>query len=183
MAANTIPITGGHNKSQTEVAASAPNPNATNKHNGDKQGSESEVGANPIHAASSSAPRQAAKPVAATVTEDSERTPNERELAAKSHYAPRYETPSRRPADSRSASFSPLAWMADGVTGAIEEVRHNDLGLSQDFWKHLYAVRRESLLTAQALVESLIAKVETKAEEQEQRAKQRERRGSVNIDF
>lgn len=112
-----------------------------------------------------------------------QRTPSERDLAAKADYAPRYSTPTRRPAERRPASFNPLAWMADGVSGAIEEVRHNDLGLSQEFWTHLYAVRRESLLTARALVESLIAKVESKGDQQEDRAQRRQRRGSVNIDF
>ena len=111
------------------------------------------------------------------------RQPTQRDVAAKADYAPRYSTPMRRPAAKRPASFNPLAWVADGVTGAIEEVRHNDLGLSQDFWTHLYAVRRESLLTAQALVESLIAKVEGKGDEQEERKQRRERRGSVDIDF
>lgn len=109
--------------------------------------------------------------------------PSNRELAAKSDYTPRYETPSRRSASLRPGSFNPLAWLADGVTGAIEEVRHNDLGLSQDFWMHLYATRREGLLTAKAFVESLIEKVESKAAQQEDRQQRRDRRGSVNIDF
>ena len=62
-------------------------------------------------------------------------------------------------------------------------MRHNDLGLSQAFWTHLYAVRRESLLTARALVESLIARVESKTEQQEDRKQRRERRGGVDIEF
>lgn len=111
------------------------------------------------------------------------RTPTARDLAAQQEYTPRYETPTRKPASARTASFNPLAWVADGVTGAIEEVRHNDLGLSQAFWTHLYAVRRESLLTAQALVESLLARVESKSEQQEDRKQRRERRGTVDIDF
>lgn len=111
------------------------------------------------------------------------RPPSKRDIAAKKAYAPRYSTSTRRPASKRPASFNPLAWVADGVTGAIEEVRHNDLGLSEDFWTHLYAVRRESLLTARALVESLITRVESKGDQQEERKQRRERRGSVNIDF
>jgi hypothetical protein len=111
------------------------------------------------------------------------RTPSKRDLAAQEEYTPRYETPARKPAAERPASFNPLAWVADGVTGAIEEVRHNDLGLSQAFWTHLYAVRRESLLTAQALVESLLAHVESQSEQQEDRKQRRERRGGVDIDF
>ncbi len=112
-----------------------------------------------------------------------ERSPTKRDMASKGRYASRYENPTRRPASIRSASFNPLAWVTDGVTGAIEEVRHNDLGLSQEFWKHLYAVRKEGLLTAQALVESLIAKVESKSEQQEDRKQRRDRRGNVDIDF
>ena len=111
------------------------------------------------------------------------RATTKRDSAAAAEYKPRYSTPTRRPADKRPASFSPVAWMADGISGAIEEARHNDLGLSKDFWTHLYAVRRESLLTARALVESLIAMVESKGDEQEEREQRRERRGSVIIDF
>lgn len=112
-----------------------------------------------------------------------QRSPTKRDAAAVAEYAPRYSTPARRPAAKRAASFNPIAWVADGLTGAIEEVRHNDLGLSEEFWTHLYAVRRESLLTAQALVESLIARLESKGDQQEDRKQRRERRGSVDIDF
>ena len=111
------------------------------------------------------------------------RTPSKRDLAAQEEYAPSYETPARKPASERSASFSPLAWIADGVSGAIEEVRHNDLGLSQAFWTHLYAARREGLLTAQAFVESWLTRVETKSVQEEDRRQRRERRGAVDIDF
>ena len=118
---------------------------------------------------------------AASVTKA--RAATTRDSAAAAEYTPRYSTPTRRPADKRSAPFSPVAWMADGISGAIEEARHNDFGLSQDFWTHLYAVRRESLLAARALVESLIAKVEGKGDQQEERELRRQRRGSVDIDF
>ena len=158
MAAKTIPISSG----RTSVKANSETPKAATS-----------------EASAGKAERAASKSSSAK----DERKPSQRDSAAQAKYSPRYETPSRRPAESRPTSFNPLAWVADGVTGAIEEARHNDLGLSQDFWKHLYAVRRESLLTAQALVESLIAKVESKADEQEQRAQQRQRRGSVDIDF
>jgi hypothetical protein len=55
--------------------------------------------------------------------------------------------------------------------------------LSQDFWTHLYAVRRESLLTAQALVDSLLAWSESAGDKQAERQQQRERRGNVQIKF
>lgn len=106
-----------------------------------------------------------------------------RQLAGEQSYTPRYETPARKSSAERPNSFNPLAWLADGVTGVVEEVRHNDLGLSQEFWTHLYAVRRESLLTAQALVNSLIAWSEGPADKQAERQQQRERRGNVEIKF
>lgn len=109
--------------------------------------------------------------------------PNARQRAAQSEYAPRYEQPDRTPAGERTAAFNALAWLADGLTGAIEEARHSDLGLSQEFWTHLYAVRRESLLAAKALVESLLAKTECETEQQQETEQRRARRGGVDIDF
>lgn len=106
-----------------------------------------------------------------------------RQLAAEDSYSPRYETPTRKPGEERPNAFNPLAWLADGVTGAVEEIRHNDLGLSQEFWTHLYAVRRESLLTAQAFVNSLLTWSESAGDKQAARQQQRERRGNVEIKF
>ena len=109
--------------------------------------------------------------------------PSARQRAAQSEYAPRYEQPDRTPAGERTAAFNALAWLADGLTGAMEEARHSDLGLSQEFWTHLYAVRRESLLAAKALVESLLAKTECETEQQQETEQRRARRGGVDIDF
>jgi len=109
--------------------------------------------------------------------------PSARQRVAQSEYTPRYEQPGRLPAEERTAAFNALAWLADGLTGAIEEARHSDLGLSQEFWTHLYAVRRESLLTAQALIESLLARTECKTEQEQETEQRRARRGGVNIDF
>jgi hypothetical protein len=109
--------------------------------------------------------------------------PSARDRAAASDYAPRYETPPRRPADDRAAAFNPLIWLADGITGFIEEARHNDLGLSEEFWTHVYAVRRESLLAAQALIESLLEQTEGQAGKEQESEPRRARRGGVDIEF
>lgn len=114
---------------------------------------------------------------------NAEPPPSARQRAAQNEYTPRYQQPGRAPAEERAAAFNALAWLADGLTGAIEEARHSDLGLSQEFWTHLYAVRRESLLAAQALIESLLAKTECKTEQQEEAEQRRARRGGVDIDF
>jgi hypothetical protein len=119
--------------------------------------------------------------VPATIAPKAEKTA--RQLAAEQEYTPRYETPARKPGAERPNSFNPLAWLADGVTGVVEEVRHNDLGLSQEFWTHLYAARRESLMTAQAFVNSLLAWSESAGDKQAERQQQRERRGNVQIKF
>jgi hypothetical protein len=108
---------------------------------------------------------------------------NNRQRAAEVDYTPQYETPSRRPSEKRPDSFNPFAWAAAGVAGVMEEVRHNDLGLSEQFWVHLNATRREGLLTAQALLRSLLVIAESKTEQEKDRQVRRERRGDVKIDF
>jgi len=49
-----------------------------------------------------------------------------------------------------------LAWAVEGATGIVEELRHNDLGLSEEFWTHFYTARQESLLAARSFLDSLI---------------------------
>lgn len=182
---NNIPVTGAraaNDTSQTAVDAAAEVENAAVEHA--ETEAETAVVAEPAEDEPQEGSEQVeGQVVLAVKVTKKPRTPSKRDLAAQEEYTPRYETPARSPAPERGASFNPLAWVADGVTGAIEEVRHNDLGLSQAFWTHLYAARRESLLTAQALVESLIARAESKSEQQEERRQRRERRGSVDIDF
>jgi hypothetical protein len=106
-----------------------------------------------------------------------------RDLAAESDYQPEYQQPARRPVGDRENAFHLLAWIAEGASGLVEELRHNDLGLSEEFWIHLYAARRESLLTARAFVNSLLAKFESDAQKAQEREKRQERRGGVSIDF
>ncbi len=94
-------------------------------------------------------------------TPETPETSNARELAVQSDYTPTLERPAhRRPAQDRANAFNPIAWVVDGATGVAEELRRSDLGLSEEFWVHFYAMRREGLLAARAAVESLLAKTE-----------------------
>ena len=65
----------------------------------------------------------------------------------------------------------------------IEEVRHNDLSLPEDFWVHAYAARHESLLAVRAIVDDLIAKSESAQKQEEEKQQRRERRGGIDINF
>lgn len=105
-----------------------------------------------------------------------------RTRAAERDYRPDYEEPSRKPASDRENSFNSLAWLLEGATGLFEELRHNDLGLPEEFWVHAYAARRESLLALRAVLDDMIEKSSQEAKRQEDRQKRRERRGSINID-
>ncbi len=134
--------------------------------------------------AAAAAPQEPASQQAAQDTAETTASPHSaRNRAAASNYAPRYETPPRRPADDRAAAFNPLIWLADGITGFIEEARHNDLGLSEEFWTHVYAVRRESLLAAQALIASLLEQTEGRSDKERDSEQRRTRRGGVDIEF
>ncbi len=109
---------------------------------------------------------------------------NQREQARSSGYTPRYETPPpRRPASERENAFHKLAWLLEGATGIVEEVLHNDLGLTEDFWIHAYAARRESLLALQAIVDTLVDGTESESGKEAERQQRRERRGGIEIDF
>lgn len=114
-------------------------------------------------------------------SEDEART--NRQRAAEKPYQPRYERPARRPSTEREDAFNTLAWLADGASGLAEELRRNDLGLSEEFWTHLYAARRESLLTARALVDSLLERTERQLRKEEEREQRRSRRGGIDINF
>jgi len=99
----------------------------------------------------------------------------------------RYPKPGRRPASERDGSFNALLWLLDGATGIVEELRHNDLGLSEEFWVHAYAARRESLMAMRSLLEEWI---DEEAEDEQpasppadEAPKRPPRRGNINIDF
>ncbi len=107
----------------------------------------------------------------------------ERNRAAQRPYTPDYGDVPRRPSEERENAFNALAWLLEGATGLVEELRHNDLGLSEEFWIHFYAARRESLLAARALVDSLLEKTEQEARKAEDQAQRRARRGDVKVEF
>ncbi len=103
--------------------------------------------------------------------------------APRPEYSPHYGRPTRRPSQERENAFDALAWLLEGATGIVDELRHNDLGLSEDFWLHATAARRETLLAMQAALESIIEKTTAAENEQQARNAARERRGGIKIDF
>lgn len=90
-----------------------------------------------------------------------------------------YDPPPRRPKSQRENAFDLGAWLMQGVLGLSEELRHNDLGLPEEFWVHAYAARKETLLALRALVDAAIAKCD---EEEARPQKKRPQRGRVPID-
>ena len=106
-----------------------------------------------------------------------------RTRAAARGYRPAYEKPSRRPAEAREDSFNPLAWLIEGATGFVEEMRHNDLGLSEEFWVHAAAARREGLLAARALLDQFLEETQQQQTAERERQARQSRRGGINVDF
>ena len=108
---------------------------------------------------------------------------NNRSKAAASDYQSTYgEGCGRRPASDRPDAFNSLAWLVEGATGLVEELRHSDLGLSEEFWVHLYAMRREGLLAARAAIDSLLAQTEQEVRQEEEKKTRRTRRGGVAVE-
>lgn len=97
-------------------------------------------------------------------------------------YSPPYEQPARTPASEREEAFNFVAWLADGATGILEELRHNDLGLTEEFWLHAYAARRESLLALRSFLDTVIEKTDGAAQQEAERRQRRQRRGGINIE-
>jgi hypothetical protein len=114
--------------------------------------------------------------------DDETRRPNARRRAAERDYRPNYGKPGRRPASEREGAFNALMWMLDGATGMVEELRHNDLGLPEDFWVHAYAARREGLMAMRAILNDWIDDDASPSSPptKEERPK---RRGGIDIDF
>lgn len=106
-----------------------------------------------------------------------------RTRARASAYQPPYGSSPRRPAAARDTSFNALLWLLEGATGVIEEIRHNDLGLTEDFWIHAYAARRESLLAMRAALEQFIESADSHLAEHDESEERRPRRGGINVDF
>jgi hypothetical protein len=108
---------------------------------------------------------------------------NARATAEERAYEPDYERPGRRrSSEARANAFNTLAWMMEGATGLVEELRHSDLGLSEEFWVHLYAMRREGLLAARAAIDSLLERTEKESQEAQEKAERQARRGGINIE-
>lgn len=108
---------------------------------------------------------------------------NARTKAEQAGYQPEYDRPGRRrSSDDRANAFNALAWLVEGATGLAEELRHSDLGLSEDFWVHVYAMRREGLLAARAAIDSLLEKTERESEEAKEQVKRAARRGGVPVE-
>lgn len=105
-----------------------------------------------------------------------------RTAARAQSYAPPYEQPARTPASERDEAFNFVAWLADGATGILEELRHNDLGLTEEFWTHAYAARRESLLALRSFLDTVIEKTDGASQQEEERRRRRQRRGGINIE-
>ncbi len=108
---------------------------------------------------------------------------NNRERARARQYRPAYEKSARKPAAEREDSFNALAWLIEGATGMVEELRHNDLGLTEEFWVHAAAARREGLLAARAVLEQLLEETQQQQTAQRERESRQARRGDINVDF
>ena len=105
-----------------------------------------------------------------------------RDRARRQPYTPDYEQPSRKPAADRPNAFNTVAWLLEGATGLFEEARHNDLGLPEAFWVHAYAARREALLALRAVLDDLIERSDSHAQQEQARQQRRERRGGIEIE-
>lgn len=90
---------------------------------------------------------------------------------------------SRRPRREREDAFDVGAWLLEGLTGLSGELRHNDLGLPEDFWTHAYAARREALLAAKALVDAALERCGEQESDAAAKKKKAPQRGQVSIDF
>src|SRR5690242_17474069 len=88
------------------------------------------------------------------------RAKSKRDRASERAYEPAPEKTERRPSGERENAFNALAWLLEGATGLVEELRHNDLGLPEDFWVHAYAARKESLLALRAILDDMIEQSE-----------------------
>ncbi len=109
--------------------------------------------------------------------------PNNRDRARTRGYRSPYQEPTRKPAAERDAAFNAMLWLIEGATGIVEELRHSDLGLSEDFWMHASAARREGLLAARALLDQMIEATEEKKAVEREKEERRSRRGGSNVDF
>lgn len=105
-----------------------------------------------------------------------------RKTAEKLVYQPEYDRSNvRTSGDNRSNSFNPVAWVVDGATGVVEEVKNNDLGLSEEFWIHFNAMQKEGLLALRAAIDSVLANAEKATKEVKEQVERQARRGEVKV--
>jgi hypothetical protein len=107
---------------------------------------------------------------------------NARSSARKRAYKPPYDAADRKPATERENAFNAAMWLLEGATGMLEELRHNDFGLPEDFWVHAYAARREGLLAMRAVLDEMIARSEADQAKADDREKRQSRRGGISVD-
>ncbi|MDQ3248128.1 MAG: hypothetical protein M3Q45_02855 [Chloroflexota bacterium] len=91
-------------------------------------------------------------------------------------------TNDRAPGESEQR-FDTLAWLLEGANGLLGELRHNRLGLSEEFWAHARAARQESLLALRAALDAWIAHSESQEPQSTDQQKRRKRRGGIPVDF
>ena len=107
-----------------------------------------------------------------------------RQRAVEVDYTPEYDSPpSRQPAEDREDAFSISSWMLQGVMGLVEEIQHNDFGLSEEFWIHAYAAQREGKMALDLALEEIQKRATAGRQAKEELEQRRERRGGIDIDF
>lgn len=107
-----------------------------------------------------------------------------RQHAAEIEYTPEYERPpSRRPASEREDPFSVAGWLFEGAAGLIDEVRHHDLWMPEEFWVHVYAARREGKWAFQIALDEVRSQLNARRQQEIERAEREERRGDITIEF
>jgi len=111
-----------------------------------------------------------------------EQPQSNRQRAQASNYTPEVENVARKPAADRPNAFNSTAWLVEGAFGLLEELRHNDLGLSEKFWQHAYAARRETLLAMRAALDDLIAHTESATQQAKAQEQRQSRRGGIQVD-
>jgi len=89
----------------------------------------------------------------------------------------------RKPKSERENAFDAAGWLLQGLAGLGEELRHNDLGLPEEFWIHAYAARKEALLAARSLIDVALERCAAEAREAAKKSAKPPQRGNVSIDF
>lgn len=89
----------------------------------------------------------------------------------------------RKPRSERENAFDAASWLLQGLAGLSEELRHNDLGLPEEFWVHAYAARKEALLAARSLIDVALERCAADERQSAKKSEKPPQRGKVSIDF